>query len=256
MDILQSVAMGVVEGFSEFLPISSTGHMIVLSSWMGLPQDSMLKAFEVIVQLASILAVTANYADKFTLSKLDLWKKIFIAFLPLAIVGFILRHEIKELFSVTVVAWAFIAGGVVFIVVEHFYDETSSPRTTNVEDVTIKQALVVGIAQIASLIPGTSRSGSTIIGGLLCGLDRKSSAEFSFLLAFPVMLAVSGYDLVSHYDEFAGNDMGILAVGFVTSFVVAYLTIRLFISFLRRFTFVSFGIYRIIFGTFLLFLYT
>ena len=251
MDIFQAAILGIIEGFTEFLPISSTGHMIVASRFLGLPQSDNIKAFEVIIQLAAILAVVVIYREKFSLRKIELWKKLIIAYLPLAIVGFIFRHQIKELFSVQIVAIMFIVGGVVFLIVEKFYKEKKH-TALNVEDVTYKQSLWIGIAQVFALIPGTSRAGSTIIGGLLVGLNRKISAEFSFLLAFPVMLTVSGYDMLKHYKEFSSTNILTLGVGFFVSFIVAFITIKLFLSFLERFTFVSFGVYRIVFGVLLL----
>jgi undecaprenyl-diphosphatase len=169
----------------------------------------------------------------------------------LAIVGFIFKDLIKTLFTVETVAWMFIVGGILFLIVERFYKEENS-HTSDVEQVSYKQALWIGIAQIFSLVPGTSRAGATIIGGLLVGMDRKASAEFSFLLAIPVMAAVSGYDLLKHYSEFADANWGAFIVGFITAFVVAYLTIKLFLVFLQRFTFVAFGWYRIVLGIFLL----
>ena len=254
MDIIQSIILGIVEGFTEFLPISSTGHMIVVADFMGLSQNAENKAFEVIIQLASILAILLNFRDKFNFKEVNLWTKIFVAFLPLAIIGFIFRHQIKELFSVQIVAIMFIIGGIVFLVVERFYKEKEY-HIDDVENVSFKQALIVGISQVFALIPGTSRSGATIIGGLLAGMDRKTSAEFSFLLALPVMLAAGGYDFLKHYHEFAGQNMIVLASGFVTAFVVAYITMKLFLKFLEKFTFVSFGWYRIIFGSVLLYFY-
>jgi undecaprenyl-diphosphatase len=251
VDIFQAIIIGIIEGFTEFLPISSTGHMIVASSFMNVAQSDINKAYEVIIQFAAILAVMLVYRQKITFKKIDLWMKLFVAFLPLAIVGFIFKDNIKELFSTQVVAVMFIVGGVVFLVVEYFYKENSS-HTTDVEKLSYKQSLIIGFAQIFSLIPGTSRAGSTIIGGLLCGLDRKTSAEFSFLLAIPVMGAVSGYDLLKHYHEFVGIDYMPFIIGFVVAFVVAYITIKLFLVFLQRFTFVPFGIYRILFGIALL----
>ncbi len=247
MDIFQAIILGIIEGFTEFLPISSTGHLIVAGKFMGITPDSVSKAFDVIIQLAAILAVLFVYKEKFNPKKIELWKKLFVAFLPIAIVGFLFSHQIKALFSVPVVATFFIVGGIVFLVVEHFYKEERS-HTTDVEAVTYKQAFWIGIAQMFALVPGTSRAGSTIIGALLVGLDRKTSAEFSFLLAVPVMMAASGYDLLKHYHEFSGADLLTLGVGFATAFVVAYLTIKLFLKFLERFTFVPFGIYRILFG--------
>jgi undecaprenyl-diphosphatase len=174
-----------------------------------------------------------------------------VAFLPLAIVGYIFKDQIKTLFTVEVVAWMFIVGGFIFLIIEYFYEEKKA-HVTHVEKVNYKQALWVGIAQIFSLIPGTSRAGATIIGGLLVGLDRKTSMEFSFLLAIPVMAAVTGYDLLKHYQDFADANWGAFIAGFIAAFIVAYLTIKLFLAFIQRFTFVAFGIYRIIFGVILL----
>ncbi len=227
--------------------------MIVASEFLGVSQDNLTKAYEVIIQFAAILAVMLIYKEKITFKKIDLWTKLIVAFLPLAIVGFIFKDHIKTLFTVETVAWMFIIGGFVFLIVEYFYKEKES-HVSNVEEVSFKQALWIGVAQVFSLVPGTSRAGATIIGGLLVHLDRKTSAEFSFLLAIPVMAAVSGYDLLKHYQEFADANWGAFVIGFVTAFIVAYITIKLFLSFLQRFTFVAFGVYRIIFGALLLML--
>ncbi|RLA77299.1 MAG: undecaprenyl-diphosphate phosphatase [Epsilonproteobacteria bacterium] len=251
MDILQAIIIGIIEGFTEFLPISSTGHMIVASRFLGIEESALIKAYEVIIQFAAILAVMLIYRDKLTFSKIELWKRLMLAFLPLAGIGYIFKDQIKALFSIEVVAMMFIIGGIIFLIVEYYYKEEKS-HTVAVETVSYKQALWVGLAQIFSLIPGTSRAGATIVGGLLTGMDRKTSAEFSFLLAIPVMAAVSGYDLLKHYQDFADANWGAFVVGFVVAFVVAYLTIKLFLAFLQRFTFVPFGIYRIIFGVILL----
>jgi undecaprenyl-diphosphatase len=251
LDIFQAIIIGIIEGFTEFLPISSTGHMIVASEFLGLPQDAANKAYEVIIQFAAIIAVMLIYREKISFKKIDLWMKLLAAFMPLAIVGFILKDQIKTLFSVEIVAWMFIIGGIVFLIVEHFYKEQPQ-HIRNVEEVSYKQAMWIGFAQLFSFIPGTSRSGATIIGGLLAGLDRKASSDFSFLLAIPVMGAVSGYDLLKHYHEFAGVNWGAYLVGFVVAFVVAYATVKLFLVFIQRFSFVPFGIYRIIFGVILL----
>ncbi len=253
MEIIHAVILGIIEGITEFLPISSTGHLIVGSELMGLPQSKANTAFEVIIQLSAILAVIANYKDKFHPRYFDLWVKLFIAFLPIAAIGFIFSDQIKALFSVRIVAIMFIIGGIVFLVVEYF-QKNKTPETVNVEDISYKQAALIGIAQVFALIPGTSRAGSTIIGALLVGLSRKASAEFSFLLALPVLAAASGYDLLKHYKEFSGAQLTPLLVGFAVSFIVAYFTMKLFIRFLERFTFVPFGIYRIVFGVILLYL--
>ncbi len=253
MDIFQAIIIGIIEGFTEFLPISSTGHMIIASDFFGIQESELIKAYQVIIQFAAILAVMLIYRDKITLSQIELWKKLLLAFLPLAIIGFIFKDYIKALFSVEVVAIMFIVGGFIFLIVERFYKEDQS-HTTHVEEVSYSQALWIGVAQIFSLIPGTSRAGATIIGGMLTGMDRKSSAEFSFLLAIPVMGAVTAYDLLKHYKDFADANWVAFIIGFIVAFVVAYITIKLFLAFLQRFTFVAFGIYRIIFGVILLFI--
>ena len=255
MQILDSIILGVIEGFTEFLPISSTGHLIVASEFLGLEQNNVNKAYEVIIQFAAILAVILNYPDKFSIKKIELWKKLILAFIPIGAVGFIFSKQIKAMFSIEIVAIMFIIGGIIFLIVEKFYNEKES-HISDIEKVSYKQALYIGLAQIFALIPGTSRAGSTIIGAMLVGLNRQASAEFSFLLAFPVMCATTGYDILKHYKEFTDANFLVLGVGFVVSFIVAFLTIKLFLKFLQNFTFVAFGIYRIIFGTILLFIFT
>jgi len=255
VDILQSVIMGIVEGFTEFLPISSTGHMIIVGDWLGVKQDSVVKAYEIIIQFAAILAVVLNYKEKFSPKKITLWMKLAVAFFPLGAVGFLFAKQVKAMFSIEIVALMFIIGGIIFLVVEKFY-KPKEHFIDDVEKVSYKQALWIGVAQVFALIPGTSRAGSTIIGAMLVGLTRKASAEFSFLLAFPVMCATTAYDLVKHRHElFTDANFTVLVVGFVVAFIVAYATIKLFLKFLEKFTFVGFGIYRIVFGLALLAFY-
>jgi len=251
MDVLQAIILGLIEGATEFLPVSSTGHMIVASHWLGISQNEENKAFEVIIQLAAILAVVANYREKFTFAYLELWKKVVLAFIPIGFVGLLLHKQIKAMFTVEIVAVMFIVGGIIFLIVEYFHRDKNYP-VQRVEDMSYKQALWIGLAQILALIPGTSRAGASIIGALLVGLSRKASAEFSFLLALPVMMAASGFDLLKHYQDFAGAQLVPLLTGFVVAFVAAWLVMRLFIRFLEHFTFVAFGIYRILFGILLL----
>ena len=251
MSILDSIILGLIEGFTEFLPISSTGHLIVASQFLNIDQTAVNKAYEVIIQFAAILAVVFNYSDKITFKKIELWKKLILAFIPIGTVGFIFSHQIKELFNVNTVAIMFIIGGIIFLIAEKFYDEKKA-HIDDVEDVTYKQALIIGLAQITALIPGTSRAGGTILGAMFVGLSRKASAEFSFLLALPVMSAVTGYDLLKHYQEFTDTNFLVLGIGFVVAFIMAFITIKLFLKFLEKFTFVSFGIYRIVFGIILL----
>lgn len=252
MTIYDSIILGIIEGITEFLPISSTGHLIVASKFLGIDQTNVNKAYEIIIQFAAILAVVLNYPSKFTFKHFDLWTKVFIAFLPIAAIGFLFSKQVKAMFSIEIVAWMFIIGGIVFLIVEKFYDE-SKTHVSDVEDITYKQASWIGFAQIFALIPGTSRAGSSIIGSMLVGLNRKASAEFSFLLAFPVMCATTAYDLLKHHKELLSDaNLLNLAVGFVISFLVAFLVIKLFLKFLENFTFVAFGIYRIVFGVLLL----
>jgi undecaprenyl-diphosphatase len=251
MDVVNSVILGLVEGATEFLPISSTGHLIVVSQWLGMEQTEGNKAFEVIIQLAAIFAVVANYKERFTVKHFRLWCQVFVAFLPVAMVGFLFRHQIKAMFSVSVVATMFIVGGVTFLMTETWIKH-KSPSADSLDNLNFKQALWIGIAQIFALIPGTSRAGSTIVGALLVGLSRKASAEFSFLLALPVMMAASGYDLLSRYKEFSGEQWMPLVIGFVVAFLSAFIVMKLFMAFLEKFTFVAFGWYRIIFGGLLL----
>lgn len=254
MTIFDSIILGIIEGFTEFLPISSTGHLIIASEFLNIEQTAVTKAYEVIIQFAAILAVILNYPSKFTLAHIELWKKITLAFIPIGAVGFLFSKQVKAMFSMEIVAVMFIIGGIVFLIVEKFYDEKKT-HIDDVEKVTYKQALYIGLAQIFALIPGTSRAGSTIIGAMLVGLNRKASAEFSFLLAFPVMCATTGYDILKHYKEFSDANLITLGIGFVIAFFVAFLTIKLFLKFLENFTFVAFGIYRILFGLILLLIF-
>lgn len=251
MDIYQAIILGIIEGITEFLPISSTGHLIVVSDWLGLEQTAQNTAFEVIIQVAAIFAVVFSYAHYFHPRHWPLWSKVALAFVPIGAIGFLLSDVVKSLFSVEVVAWGFIAGGLIFLLLERFYREDQH-KTHALEDISYKQALGIGAAQVFALVPGTSRAGASIVGGMLAGLSRKTSAEFSFLLALPVLAAASGYDLLKHYNDFAASSFMPLLVGFAVSFIVAYATIKLFMAFLTRFTFNAFGIYRIAFGVVLL----
>lgn len=252
MTILDAIYLGIIEGITEFIPVSSTGHLIVLSKFLGVEQNNVNQAFEIIIQFAAILALVVVYPSKFTFKHINLWMKIALAFFPIGIIGFIFSKQVKAIFSIDVVAWAFIAGGIVFLIVEYFYKEQKT-HITNVENVSYKQALYIGFAQVFALIPGMSRAGTSIIGAMLVGLNRKASAEFSFLLAVPVMCATTSYDLYKHHNEiFQSDNLLNLAAGFVVSFLVALGVIKLFLKFLEKFTFVAFGIYRIIFGALIL----
>ena len=253
MTIIDSIILGITEGITEFLPISSTAHMIIVSTLLGLKQTLSNVAFEVIIQLGATLAIVAIYLDKINFKEIELWKKVILAFFPLAIIGFLLRHQIKELFNLYTVAWMFIIGGIVFFIVEKIYSE-EKVKINEVEKVTYRQALLIGFFQVFALIPGTSRSGSTIVGGMLGGLSRKTAADFSFLLAIPTMFVASGYEFVKNVSSFKDQNLLVLAVGFVVSFISCYIAVKWFLKFVKKYTLNPFGIYRIIVGIILLYM--
>ena len=253
MTIIDSIILGITEGITEFLPISSTAHMIIVSTLLGLKQTISNVAFEVIIQLGATLAIVAIYLDKINFKEIELWKKVILAFFPLAIIGFLLRHQIKELFNLYTVAWMFIIGGIIFFIVEKIYSE-EKVKVNEVEKVSYRQALLIGFFQVFALIPGTSRSGATIVGGMLGGLSRKTAADFSFLLAIPTMFAASGYEFVKNVSSFKDQNLTVLAVGFVISFVSCYIAVKWFLKFVKKYTLNPFGVYRIIVGIILLYM--
>jgi undecaprenyl-diphosphatase len=256
MSYLDAIILAIVEGLTEFLPVSSTGHMIIATALMGIEPTSFTKTFTVAIQLGAILSVVVLYWKRF-FKTIDFYFKLFIAFIPAAIVGFLVGDVVDALLErVDVVAWALIAGGVFFLFVDkifHDAEEKGSP------EVTYKNAFVVGLFQlIALLIPGISRSAATIIGGLTQRLNKTTAAEFSFFLAVPTMAAATGYKLLKFIldgQEFTSSEIGILAVGNIVAFIVAFLAIRSFISFLTKHGFKWFGYYRIIVGVVILAMY-
>lgn len=246
MGIFESIILGIIEGITEFLPISSTGHMILASKVMGLEQTQFLKTFEVAIQLGSILAVVCLFYKKLTRS-LDIWFKLVIGFIPTGILGLTLYKMIKGLFSPNVVAYMLIVGGIVFLLIERFYKE-SSHRIESVEQIGYKQAFLVGLFQSLAMIPGTSRSGSTIVGGLLLGLSRKCAAEFSFLLAIPTMFSATLYDVYKNYQVLDLANLQALLIGGIVAFLVALVVIKVFLRFISSIGYGVFGIYRIVLG--------
>ena len=253
MNIFDSIILGIVEGITEFLPISSTAHMIIVSTLLGLKQTISNVAFEIIIQLGATLAIVYIYLDKLNLKEIELWKKIILAFFPLAIIGFLLRHQIKELFNLYTVAWMFIIGGIIFFIVEKLYKEDKI-KINEVEKVNYKQALIIGFFQVFALIPGTSRSGATIVGGMLSGLSRKTAADFSFLLAIPTMFAASGYEFVKNINSFKDQNLIVLGIGFIISFISCYIAVKWFLKFVKKYTLIPFGVYRIIVGIILIYM--
>jgi undecaprenyl-diphosphatase len=254
-----AVVMGIVEGLTEFLPVSSTGHLIIAGHLMGFV-GAKAASFEVAIQLGAILSVVYLYWNRFlallpTKSKSTtglhsalagwsgLWR-IAAASLPALAVGYLARHEIKErLFNPEAVTLALVTGGVAILLVERF---TAPRQSGSLENLTMAQAVGVGLFQILALWPGTSRSAATIVGGMILGLDRKAAAEFSFLIAVPVLFAAAGYELVKMGDQLAPEDSLALAIGFVVSFVVALIAVKGFVSYLGRGRLAPFAWYRII----------
>jgi undecaprenyl-diphosphatase len=245
MTLLQAIILGIVEGVTEFLPISSTGHLILASRLLGLPQTDFQKSFEIAIQLGAILSVIVLYWRKF----LDpaVLSRVLVAFVPTGIIGFALYHVVKTyLFgSDTVVLWSLGLGGVALIVFELLHREGDN-AVAEVTSIPYAKAFLIGVFQSLSIVPGVSRAGATIVGGLILGLTRSTIVEFSFLLAVPTMLAATGYDLLKNASSFAPQEFGVLAVGFIAAFLVAILSIKFLLAFVRTRTFIPFGIYRIV----------
>lgn len=250
MDIISAIILGIVEGLTEFLPVSSTGHLILASHLLNLEQTPLLKCFEVSIQLGSILAVVFIYFTRLK-QDINMWIKLAIGFIPTGLIGFLLHKYIKELFSPNVVAYMLIFWGIIFIIIELLNKQNKiKTTTTELENVSYKQAFLIGLSQCLAMIPGTSRSGATIMTGLLSGLDRKTAAAFSFLLAIPTMLAATVYDSYKNRVIFVENmdNIFIFLIGGFVAFIVAILAIKVFLKFVSKFDYVPFGIYRIIAG--------
>ncbi|MFA6601999.1 MAG: undecaprenyl-diphosphate phosphatase [Candidatus Paceibacterota bacterium] len=245
MTFFHSLILGIVEGLSEFLPISSTGHLILVSELLRIPATVFSKSFNIIIQLGAIAAVIVLYWDK--LRNLDLWKKLIVAFIPTGIIGLALYKVVKTylLGNSLVVLWSLFLGGIAIIIFEWWQKKKVEP-VDEISSITYRQALLIGLFQSIAIIPGISRSAATIVGGLAMGLSRKTIVRFSFLLAIPTMLAASGLDLVKNYSAFSTDQFGSLAVGFIVSFIVAVVSIRFLLGYIRNHDFTAFGIYRIV----------
>jgi undecaprenyl-diphosphatase len=246
MDYFQAFILSIVEGISEFLPISSTGHLVLTSELLKITQTDFVKSFEVIIQLGAILAVVVLYGKRIMENR-KMWPQIIAAFLPTAVIGFALYKLIKQflLGNEAVTLWALFIGGIVLIVMERLYKEQPH-HIDKIEKLSLKKAALIGLVQSISVIPGVSRSAATIFGGMFVGLKRKTAVEFSFLLAIPTMVAATGLDLVKSSFSFTTQEWGVLAVGFIGAFATALLAIRYFIRYIEHHTFVAFGIYRIV----------
>jgi undecaprenyl-diphosphatase len=261
LDYLKAVLMGAVEGITEFLPISSTGHLIITADLIDF-HGSLAATFEIAIQLGAILSVCWLYREKLLGVVRDLGRdataqrfivNLALAFVPSAALGFFLHDTITtHLFNPLMVAWALVVGGALILIVERFHFPTD---VTEVDGMDWKHALKIGCMQALSLIPGTSRSGATIIGGLLFGLSRKAATEFSFFLAIPTMFAATGYDVYKNRAAFDIDQFGLFLVGFVAAFITAVLAVKTFVRFVAHHDFSVFAWYRIVFGGVVLWYY-
>jgi undecaprenyl-diphosphatase len=254
MNLLEAVIIAIVEGITEFLPISSTGHMIIAQNMLNMESSAFVKAFMIIIQFGAILSVVVLYFKRF-IQSIDFYWKLLVAFIPAAVLGFLLSDRIDELLeNVWVVACTLIAGGIFMLFVDKIFNKTDIDQT-----VTCKKALFVGLAQCIAMIPGVSRSMATIVGGMAQKLSRKQAAEFSFFLAVPTMFAASAYKMLKLFLEPEGvqiltDNISTLFIGNVVAFVVAMASIRFFIGYITKYGFRLFGYYRIIIGGLILIL--
>src|SRR6266850_4963969 len=244
-ELVYALILGVVEGITEFLPISSTGHLILASALLG-ATDERWKVFNIVIQTGAMLAVVWEYRARFFRIDIPLYRNLIVAFIPAAVVGLAFSKYIKaHLFHAVPVALAFIVGGVIILLVER---RSFTPRVEETRAMTWLDALKVGIAQCFALIPGTSRSGATIIGGMLFGLSRRAATEFSFFLAVPTLVAAGAYDFWKNRALFDSGDVGMFAVGSAAAFVSAFLCVRWLLRYIATHDFTPFAWYRIAFG--------
>jgi undecaprenyl-diphosphatase len=245
MDLWQAFILGIVEGITEFLPISSTGHLVLAAHLLGSVHSEFLKTFEVVIQLGAMGAVVALYW-KSLLRDIRVWRRVAAAFIPTAIIGLIFYKLIKHyLGNIDIVIWTMFLGGIFLIVFDLVHRE-SGDSVKEVARISYKTAVLIGLFQSIAMVPGVSRAAATIIGGLILGIQRKAIVEFSFLLAVPTIFAASVLDLVKNPHPFSPDQWLFLAVGFITSFVVAALSIKFLLRFIESHNFIPFGIYRVV----------
>jgi undecaprenyl-diphosphatase len=245
MHFIQAVILGIVEGVTEFLPISSTGHLILSANILHLSDTDFLKSFEIIIQLGAILAVIVLFFKKFF--NWELLKRLVVAFVPTGVIGLLAYKFFKNvlLANTQVVVWSLAIGGLILILFEMWHRE-SEDTTDELAKISYKQSFLIGCFQAIAIIPGVSRSAATIVGGLLVGIRRRTIVEFSFMLAVPTMIAATGLDLLKSYKTLtSGGSVSLLSVGFVVSFLVAWASIKWFIGYIQKHNFKPFGIYRI-----------
>lgn len=253
MTWIEAIVLAIIEGITEFLPVSSTGHMIIASAIMGIKNDPFTKVFEVAIQFGAILSVVVLYFKRFFKS-FDFYFKLFVAFIPTAIVGLLLKKHIDGLLeNVWVVASTLLVGGIILLFIDKWFEKNETEGT---EEVSYKTGFLIGCFQCIAMVPGVSRSAATIIGGLTQKLTRKAAAEFSFFLAVPTMFAATAKSLYDEKDLIleSTDKIPLLLLGNIVAFVVAMLAIKFFINILTKYGFKVFGYYRIALGTLLLIL--
>jgi undecaprenyl-diphosphatase len=243
MTYLDAIILGIIEGVTEFLPVSSTGHLILASYILDIPSSDFHKSFEIIIQLGAITAVVLLFWRSFLSSATCL--RLLVGFIPTAILGFTLYPLIKGYLheNLTVIVIALALGGVILIAFELFFRVTPEDNTEEV--ISLRQAATIGLFQSFAFIPGVSRSAATIIGGLMLGLKRTTIVEFSFLLAVPTMTAATGYDIYKNFAVFTADTIPVLVVGFLTAFGVAIIVIKTLLKYIKKHTFIPFGVYRL-----------
>ncbi len=255
-DLIKAFVLGIVEGLTEFLPVSSTGHLLLLDRFFGFADDDFGKTFVVLIQLGAVLAIITVYFSRLWNIALGMFSDpaarrfvigVLIAFLPAAVIGAALHGFIKDvLFNPWIVCFSLIAGGAVLLWVDHL---DLQPRYHDATTFTLPMYLTIGFAQCLAMIPGVSRSGATIVSAMLLGADKRSAAEFSFFLAIPTMAGAFAYDLYKNHSQLTGGHSLLIAVGFITSFVAAWIVVRTFLDFVTRHGFSVFAWWRVLIGT-------
>lgn len=244
MTLFDAIILAIIEGITEYLPVSSTAHLILSAQLLGIKESAFLNTFNIVIQVAPILSVMIIFKERLMRNVL-LYKKLLVAFVPTGIIGLLFADTIESMFSANLALFWMVITGIAFIAIEYFYEEKEH-YITHIEDTSYIKAIYIGLFQSLALIPGVSRSGSTILGAMLLGFKREAAMAFSFLLAIPTMGAASGYTLLKHYTELDFTGWQLLAVAFVVSFIVGYIAVKALLHVVARFSFVPFGVYLII----------
>lgn len=247
MTLFQSIIIAIIEGLTEFLPVSSTGHMILVTAAMKIHENEFVKTFEIVIQIGAIMAIVMMYFKHF-FRGFEIYIKLAAAFIPTVIIGFLAYDFIKNvLFNPVVVSASLVIGGIILIIIDKKVSNRTS-EVTEIENIPLKNAFFIGVIQCLSMIPGVSRAAATIVGGVFNKLDKKQATEFSFLLAVPTMLAASGYDLLKAPVTFTSYEIKLLLLGLVIAFLSAWITVKIFLKIVDKYGFIHFGYYRIIIG--------